>query len=146
MKKKDYKNAARHTLHKKLSFPLRFFSKCGQFRSFLRIWPHLLKKYLTENLIFCADIVDWNFNQFTFYKFRVLKKELTWAWLRVANTWSSWFSNTVISTMCRCRVCTWPCACLDTSSTFLRTSTISRPIRETTANWKYINVNLQNVK
>ena len=31
-----------------------FFSKCDQIRSFLRIWPHLLKKYLMENFIFCA--------------------------------------------------------------------------------------------
>ena len=31
-----------------------FLSKCDQIRSFLRIWSHLLKKYLTENFIFCA--------------------------------------------------------------------------------------------
>ena len=31
-----------------------FFSKCDQIRSFLRIWSHLLKKYLMENFIFCA--------------------------------------------------------------------------------------------
>ena len=31
-----------------------FFSKCGQIRSFLRIWSHLLKKSLMENYIFCA--------------------------------------------------------------------------------------------
>ena len=30
------------------------FSKCNEIRSFLRIWPHLLKKYLVENFIFCA--------------------------------------------------------------------------------------------
>ena len=30
------------------------FSKCNEIRSFLRIWPHLLKKYLVENVIFCA--------------------------------------------------------------------------------------------
>ena len=29
-----------------------FFSKCDQIRSFLRIWSHLLKKYLMENFIF----------------------------------------------------------------------------------------------
>ena len=29
-------------------------SKCNQIRSFLRIWPHLLKKTLMENFIFCA--------------------------------------------------------------------------------------------
>ena len=29
-----------------------FFSECDQIRSFLRIWSHLLKKSLMENLIF----------------------------------------------------------------------------------------------
>ena len=29
-------------------------SKCGQIRRKLRIWPHLLKKSLMENFIFCA--------------------------------------------------------------------------------------------
>ena len=31
-----------------------FFSKCDQIRKKLRIWLHLLKKSLTDNLIFCA--------------------------------------------------------------------------------------------
>ena len=31
-----------------------FFSKCDQIRSKLWIWPHLLKKSLTEKFIFCA--------------------------------------------------------------------------------------------
>ena len=31
-----------------------FFSKLEQFRSFLRTCSHLLKKFLTENYIFCA--------------------------------------------------------------------------------------------
>ena len=31
-----------------------FFSKCDQNRRKLRIWSHLLKKSLMENLIFCA--------------------------------------------------------------------------------------------
>ena len=31
-----------------------FFSKCDQIRSFLRIWSHLLKKSLMENVVFCA--------------------------------------------------------------------------------------------
>ena len=31
-----------------------FFGKYDQIRSFLRIWSHLLKKYLIENFIFCA--------------------------------------------------------------------------------------------
>ena len=30
------------------------FSKCDQIRSFLRIWSHLLKKYLIEEFTFCA--------------------------------------------------------------------------------------------
>ena len=33
-----------------------FSSKCDQIRSFLRIWSHLLKKYLMENFIFCAVV------------------------------------------------------------------------------------------
>ena len=31
-----------------------FFRKCDQIRSFLRIWSHLLKKFLMKNFIFCA--------------------------------------------------------------------------------------------
>ena len=31
-----------------------FFSKCDRIRSFLRIWLHLLKRSLMENLIFRA--------------------------------------------------------------------------------------------
>ena len=31
-----------------------FSSECDQIRSFLRIWPHILKKSLLENFIFCA--------------------------------------------------------------------------------------------
>ena len=30
-----------------------FFSKCYQFRNFLQIWSHVLKKPLMENFIFC---------------------------------------------------------------------------------------------
>ena len=32
-----------------------FFCKCDLIRNFLRIWSHLLKKFLMENLIFCAE-------------------------------------------------------------------------------------------
>ena len=40
---------------KKLKFSIKdFFSKCDQIRSFLRIWLHLLKKFLMENFLFCA--------------------------------------------------------------------------------------------
>ena len=39
----------------KMKFSIkRFFSKCDQIRRKLRIWSHLLKKFLTENFIFCA--------------------------------------------------------------------------------------------
>ena len=31
-----------------------FFSKCNQIRKNLRIWPHLTKKSLMKNFIFCA--------------------------------------------------------------------------------------------
>ena len=31
-----------------------FFSKCDQIRCFLRIWSHLLKKFLMENFPFCT--------------------------------------------------------------------------------------------
>ena len=31
-----------------------FSSKCYQIRSFLRVWSHLLEKFLMENFIFCA--------------------------------------------------------------------------------------------
>ena len=34
-----------------------FFSKCDQIRSYLGIWPHLLKKCLMKNFIFCVEIV-----------------------------------------------------------------------------------------
>ena len=42
-----------------------FFSKCDQIRRFLRIWSHLLKKSLMENLIFDAVGISnkLNFNE-----------------------------------------------------------------------------------
>ena len=44
-----------HTAQK-LKFSIQgFFSKCDQNRSILRIWSHLLKKFLMENFIF----VQW---------------------------------------------------------------------------------------
>ena len=40
---------------RKIKFSIKdFFSKCDQIRWKLRIWSHLLKKYLIENFIFCA--------------------------------------------------------------------------------------------
>ena len=42
---------------RKIKFSIKdFFSKCDQIRSFLWIWPHLLKKSLMENFIFCAYV------------------------------------------------------------------------------------------
>ena len=39
----------------KMKFSIKdFFSKCDQIRKNLRIWPHLLKKSLMEDFIFCA--------------------------------------------------------------------------------------------
>ena len=39
----------------KMKFSIKdFFSKYDQIRRKLRIWSHLLKKSLMENLIFCA--------------------------------------------------------------------------------------------
>ena len=35
-----------------------FFSKCGQTRSFLRLWSNLLKKSLMENFIFYAATIS----------------------------------------------------------------------------------------
>ena len=43
-------------MHKKMKLSIKdSFSKCDQIRSFLRIWSHLLKKFLMENFIFCAQ-------------------------------------------------------------------------------------------
>ena len=41
------------TAQKKKFFIKDFYCKWDQIRSFLRIWSHLQKKYLMENLIFC---------------------------------------------------------------------------------------------
>ena len=39
----------------KMKFSIKdFFSKCDQIRRKLRIWSHLLKKFLMENFVFCA--------------------------------------------------------------------------------------------
>ena len=36
-----------------------FFSKFDQIRRKLRIWSHILKKFLMENLIFCAVLLKF---------------------------------------------------------------------------------------
>ena len=39
----------------KMKFSIKdFLSKCNRIHSFLRIWSHLLRKSLMQNLIFCA--------------------------------------------------------------------------------------------
>ena len=45
------------TAQKMKFFTEDFFSKCDQIRRKLWIWPHLLKKSLLENFIFCAVIM-----------------------------------------------------------------------------------------
>ena len=41
----------------KMKFSIKdFFSKCDLIRSYLRIWSHLLNKFLMENFDFCAVI------------------------------------------------------------------------------------------
>ena len=54
-----------------------FFSKYDQIRSVLRIWSHLLKKSLIENLIFCA-VKAWTqfLRKFKSYSRRVV--DLQW--------------------------------------------------------------------
>ena len=47
-----------------------FFSKYDQIRSFLRIWSHLLKKYLMENFIFCAVIHTFHTSQLQLTRLR----------------------------------------------------------------------------
>ena len=44
-------------LHKKMKFSIKdFFSKCDQIRGIFRIWSHLLKKSLMENLNFLCSV------------------------------------------------------------------------------------------
>ena len=49
-------NVANCTAQKIKFFVMDFFSKCDQFRSFLWIWSHLLKKFLMEKFIFSAAL------------------------------------------------------------------------------------------
>ena len=45
----------------KMKFSIKgFFSKCDQIRKKLRIWSHLLKKFLTENFIFLCTLTTGN--------------------------------------------------------------------------------------
>ena len=49
-------NDITHYAQKMKSSIKEFFRECDQIRSFLRIWPNLLKKSLGENFIFCAVV------------------------------------------------------------------------------------------
>ena len=53
-----------------MKFPIKdFFSKYDQFRSFLWIWSHLVKKLLMENFIFLYSVIHTNnFIQMVFSK------------------------------------------------------------------------------
>ena len=52
---KNYNENSDKNIAQKIKFYIKdFFSKCDQICSLLRIWSHLLKKFLTENLIVCA--------------------------------------------------------------------------------------------
>ena len=56
-----------HYTAQKMKFTITdFFSKCDQIRSFLRIWSHLLKKYVMENFIFRV-VVACSYSKMNFY-------------------------------------------------------------------------------
>ena len=60
-----------NTAQKMKFFIKHVFSKCDQIRRKLWMWPHLLKKFLMENFIFCvAKGVEnlWNHSFSTFAK------------------------------------------------------------------------------
>ena len=61
------------TAQKMKFFIKHFFSKCDQIH-FLRIWPHLRKKSLMENLIFCVVRIYFFF-RFCHWSQCYLKKE-----------------------------------------------------------------------
>ena len=50
-----------HYTAQKMKFTITdFFSKCDQIRRKLRIWSHLLKKFVMVNFIFCAVLNKYN--------------------------------------------------------------------------------------
>ena len=54
-------NRARCCHCKKMKFSIKdFFSKFDRIRMKLRIWWHLVKKFLNENFIFCAVWSSWD--------------------------------------------------------------------------------------
>ena len=52
-----------------------FFSKYDQIRRFLRIWSHLLKKPLMENVIFCAVEAIFLYHFHPFHRYL----DISWA-------------------------------------------------------------------
>ena len=52
---RSYRSPKQNFTAQKMKFSSKdFFSKCDQIRQKLRIWSHLLKMFLMENVIFCA--------------------------------------------------------------------------------------------
>ena len=54
-----FKSVSIHAVYtaQKMKFSIKnFFNKCDQIRRDVRIWSHLLKKFLMENFSFCAVI------------------------------------------------------------------------------------------
>ena len=65
----------------KMKFSMKdFFSKCDQIHSFLRIWPHLLKKTLMEDFIFwwVFLVFWWNFVRQMFSRWPMSNKADTY--------------------------------------------------------------------
>ena len=51
----ENKRSVKGSTAQKMKFSIKdFFSKCDQIRRKLRIWSHLLKKFLTKNFISCT--------------------------------------------------------------------------------------------
>ena len=62
-----------------------FFSKCDRIRSFLPIWSQLLKKYLMENVIFCAVLgTQKALRSLSYLRHSVTRKALH------LSTWNKW--------------------------------------------------------
>ena len=51
------KNFLPNTAQKAIISTRDFFSRCNQILGKLRIWSHLLKKFLMENFVFCAVVI-----------------------------------------------------------------------------------------
>ena len=74
----------------KMNFSIRnFVRKCDQIRSFMQIWPHLLKKFLMGNFIFlCIDTYEnsCKFQRKATAKITFLPRELR-CWYSSKNLW-----------------------------------------------------------